>query len=197
MDAKPKEHLCDRILIVEGYSDLHFCAAFLQHLGKLEGTFIKEFRGRSNILKFDTLQTYLSPKLFADKKSIGILMDADLNAAGAIQSLKESLKRITGREVKEGEWNDESPGNARLGLFVAPDGTSHGELETLVWYVWSSNAKNADGKESVEIESDTSYHAQLVAFEKLKVPRSKRHMVMVYVVPVEKDGGPVVHVEDF
>lgn len=146
MRKTPEEAECDRILIVEGYSDLHFCVAFLRHLSRLEGVFIRNFGGKDNILKRKTLYAELSPQRLSDKKAIAILVDADDDAAATAQSLANLLRETTGRTLIEGEWSQGEPG---LGFFVAPDGSSKGELETLVWNAWSGKSEHAAGKESV------------------------------------------------
>ena len=61
--AIPKEHECDHILIVEGYSDLHFYASMMHQMKRLKGVFIKEFKGKSPILNRQTLGDYLEPRL--------------------------------------------------------------------------------------------------------------------------------------
>lgn len=142
----PEEAECDRILIVEGYSDLHFCVAFLRHLGRLEGVFVRNFGGKDNILKRKTLYAELSPQRLSNKMAIAILVDADDDAAATVQSLGNLLRDTTGRTLIEGEWSVGEPG---LGFFVTPDGSNPGEIETLVWNVWSENNEHAGGKESV------------------------------------------------
>ena len=127
----PEEFECDHLLIVEGYSDLHFYAAMLHHLRRSKGVFIKAFNGKSPILNQQTLMDYLEPRL-DKKKSIGILLDADNSPAGTTEAIRQHFKAITSRDVIEGEWNEEE-GNVRLGFFVAPDKATAGEIETLVW----------------------------------------------------------------
>lgn len=144
--TKPNEATCDRILIVEGYSDLLFFAEFLKHLKKSDGVFIKPFKGKNNILNRNFLEVELAPDVLTKKKSIGIVIDADENPEGTIQSLTDSLKAILDRDVAEGEWSNGEP---RVGFFVTPDGTSPGEIETLVWDVWSEKQEHSAGKESV------------------------------------------------
>ncbi|MCX6873088.1 MAG: hypothetical protein NTW21_04680 [Verrucomicrobia bacterium] len=146
MKVIPEEAECDRILIVEGYSDLHFCAAFLRHLGRLEGVFIRNFGGKDNILKRIALDAEFSPQRLAGKRAIGILVDADDDPRGTAQSLGDLLRDVTGRELHEGEWSEGKP---QFGFFVTPDGTNPGELETLVWNVWAGRPAHAAGKESV------------------------------------------------
>ena len=143
MKRKPQEHECDHILIVEGYSDLHFYAAFLHYLGKLSGVFIKTFDGKRKILSHEILSTYLSERLLAEKKSIGIILDADDNPAGTVTAISSRLKDITGRELHEGTWEEGSP---KLGFFVAPDAITKGEIETLTWNAFPSDPKHSEMK---------------------------------------------------
>ena len=146
MKGTPKEYECDHILIVEGYSDLLFCAAFLRHLRRLDGVFIKVFDGKQKILKGDLLRTYLSERTLAEKKSIGVLLDADDNPSGAVAAISSRLKEITGCELFEGVWQDGSP---RLGFFIAPDPSTAGEIETLTWNAFPADSKHSEMKTAV------------------------------------------------
>lgn len=147
MPKPPQEHECDHILIVEGHSDLLFCAALLHHMQRLEGVFIKEFKGKSNILNRDILGDFLTPKRLAGKKSIGVIIDADDNPAGAVQAIKERLRSITGRELNESEWQEGEP---RLGFFVAPAADQRGQIETLAWNAFPQDGVHGDMKNAVD-----------------------------------------------
>jgi hypothetical protein len=148
MKAKgiPKLEQCDRILIVEGFSDLHFYRAFLEHLGRAERVYIEAFKGRSQITKQVVLETFLSPKLLAEKQGIGIIVDGDSNPGGVSISLQRSLKKITGQDVSEGGWTAGAP---RLGLMIVPDLETNGEIETLVWNSWAADPANAAASQEV------------------------------------------------
>lgn len=146
MSRKLQEIDCDRLLIVEGATDSMFYRAFLKRLGRLDGVWVQDFGSKSKILKRSLLQDALRPDRLKKMQAIAILLDADENPAGTIHSLKDSLQVILGREVTEGEWSDGKP---RVGFFVTPDGTNPGEIETLVWNVWSEKTEHAAGKESV------------------------------------------------
>lgn len=146
MAKAPEEHECDHILIVEGYSDLQFYAAFLHHIGRYKGVYFKEFKGKSNVLKRETLGDYITPKLLAEKKSVGILIDADENPAGTARSVKEHLHAITGRDITEGQWQEGEP---RLGFFMAPDPQTKGEIETLAWSAFPADASHDGMKAAV------------------------------------------------
>ena len=152
---KPKEEDCAHILIVEGYSDLLFYAAFLHHMGRLKSVFIHEFKGKSNILSGELLGDYLTPKKLAEKQSIGALVDADDNPQRTVQAVKAKLQAITGRDLTEGQWQEGEP---RLGFFVAPDTQTEGEVETLAWNAFPSDEKHSAMKAAV-----LEYHEKMKA----------------------------------
>ena len=144
MPGPPQLEDCDRVLVVEGHSDLVFFAAVLRALGKEGQVFIKEFGGRENLTT--KLETFLTPQLLASKQAVGIIVDADANPNGIATSLITLLKQLTGSSVKVGEWTNNKP---RFGLFVTPDGISNGEIETLVWRAWSADPANAQSKNCI------------------------------------------------
>lgn len=51
------------------------------------------------------------------------------------------------------------------------------------------------GNKQHEVYADSLYGAKQKAIKELKVPKSKEHMVSVYLA--EKEGKPVTHVADF
>ena len=146
MSKRPLESDCDRLLFVEGATDSMFYRAFLKHIGRLEGVWVKDFGGKRNLLKRALLENELRPDRLQTIKAVAIMVDADENPEGTIQSLRETLKNILNRDVAEGEWPDGEP---RVGFFMSPDGASPGEIETLVWDVWSKKSEHSAGKESV------------------------------------------------
>lgn len=146
MSKKLSETDCDRLLFVEGATDSMFYRAFLKYLGRLDGVWVQDFGSKSKILKRTLLQDAMRPDRLRSMKAVAIMVDADENASGTIQSLRDSLNSIIGREVAEGEL---SYGEPQVGFFVTPDGTNPGEIETLVWNVWSEKQEHAAGKESV------------------------------------------------
>jgi hypothetical protein len=146
MSKAPLETDCDKLLFVEGATDSMFYRAFLKHLGRLDGVWVKDFLGKKRLLKRTALENELRPDRLKAIKAVAIMVDADDNASGTIHSLRDSLKAILGRDVTEGEWSNGAP---RVGFFVTPDGKSPGEIETLVWNVWSAKQEHAAGKASV------------------------------------------------
>ena len=77
----------DRILVVEGYSDLLFYAEVLEELGTNEKVFIKELGGKAGTRA--KLETLLSPGLLNSKSAIAFIFDADTAAETTRQSLQE------------------------------------------------------------------------------------------------------------
>ena len=148
----PKEHECEHILIVEGYSDLHFHAELLRWLDRLEGVFIKEFKGKSPILSRETLELFLTPKRLSEKKTIAIIVDADDNPSGTAQSLGDHLRAITGQTVSEGQWTVGAP---RLGFLVLPDPQTAGELETTIWSALPDEERFEEMKSAVTSFQET------------------------------------------
>jgi hypothetical protein len=98
------------------------------------------------ILKRTVLKDALRRDRLKSKRAVAILLDADDNPCGTIQSLRDSLREILGRDIHEGAWSEGEP---KVGFFVTPDGTSPGEIETLVWNAWSAKDAHAEGKTSV------------------------------------------------
>lgn len=143
--AKPNIKDFDSVLCVEGYSDLLFYAEFLEDLGKT-GVYIADFNGKADLIA--QLDALITPQLLAEKTRIGVVMDADGNPAGTFTSFQNALATLTGQTVAApGTWTDGTP---RVGLFVAPDAGSQGEIETLVWRAWSADEANAPAKACIE-----------------------------------------------
>lgn len=134
----------DRVLVVEGYSDLLFYAEVLEEVGKYGQVFIKELGGKSDFNA--KLETLITPTLLA-KTALGFIVDADTEPAQTRESLQQLLSRLTQQTVVDGRWTD---GKTRIGLFVVPGGDAQGEIETLVWKSWANDPANAAQKKCVE-----------------------------------------------
>ncbi len=145
MAEPPKLENCDRVLIVEGYSDLLFYAELLEALGRHGQVFIKHFNGRSDLAT--KLETFLTPQLLAAKQAFGIIVDADTNAHNTSSELTSLLTQLAGAPIMAGAWTSGQP---RIGLFVTPDGSSSGEIETLVWRAWSADPANGRPKGCID-----------------------------------------------
>ncbi len=149
----------DKVLIVEGYSDLVFYAAVFRELDKENVAFIKEFGGKGNITK--NLELFVTPQLVADKIRIGVIVDANGNAAGTFAQVRDVLQQLTGQAIaNSGDW---SGGDPDVGLLVVPDGNTAGEIETLVWNAWCAEAANTHKRDCIVRFVDCMQEAGLLA----------------------------------
>lgn len=156
--AAPRLSECDRVLVVEGYSDLHFYAEMLRHLGRLDGVFIQNMNGKQSLEA--KLEDFLRPDLLQEKHAIAVIVDADDNPQGTCEVLTTLLRSITGQNVVAGAWSGGSP---RIGLFVTPDNQSKGELETPVWQTWAADTGNAPARACIETYRDCMATLQFTA----------------------------------
>jgi hypothetical protein len=146
MAAKRKLGDCDRVLIVEGYSDLLFYAEFLEWLGNYDSVFIQHFNGKADLN--EKLEDFVTPQLLAEKGSIGIIVDADEQPEGAFAAVRDKIAQLTTLEIPApGRW---IAGPPKIGAFIAPDPATPGEIETLVWRAWSADSKNAVAKDCID-----------------------------------------------
>jgi hypothetical protein len=135
----------DRILVVEGYSDLLFYVEVLEELGVHQKVFIKELGGKAGTKA--TLETLLSPGLLDSKAAIAFIFDADTSPEATRNSLQNLLSEITRKRVVDGQWTGGKP---NIGLFIVPGGEQDGEIETLVWNSWANDEANETEKRCVE-----------------------------------------------
>ena len=91
----------DRVLIVEGYSDLTFFSEFLATLHGPDKVFIKPMEGKTDLIA--KLETFISAKLLADKKTICMIVDADDNPRGTKESLENNFQN-NGEQVTNESW---------------------------------------------------------------------------------------------
>ena len=146
---KPTLEGSDRVLIVEGYSDLRFLAELLEsmHLGASERPgakpiYIHEMHGKSDVQ--DKIEVIISPGLLAQKSAIAVVVDADANPAGTRASLEQVLSKVCGAAVPAAGGWVQSRSHAKVGFHVVPGGARDevGEVETLVWNAWSKTTEN-------------------------------------------------------
>jgi len=155
MRGRPREEDHDRFLLVEGYSDLHFAAELLEHmgfprLGEPGSCFIKECKSKTELLK--EIEVWIDPERLARAKAIGVLIDADAAPTDTRRSLANLLTRTTGADLGvDGSWKA-SRSKAKVGFFVVPGGGDEdvGELETLVWSAWAAHPQNAAKRACIE-----------------------------------------------
>ncbi len=135
----------DRVLVVEGYSDLLFFAEILKTMGLDERVFIKELQGKNGLDR--KVETLVTPGLLNAKVAIAFIVDADGEPVATRQSLANLLQRVTGQDVTDGNW---TVGTPQIGFLVVPGPDQTGEIETLVWRSWTNDPRNATRKRCVE-----------------------------------------------
>jgi len=106
---------------------------------------MKHFNGREDLTT--KLETFLTPQLLTSKAVVGIVVDANGNPSRTSTELSQLLSGISGQTVSVGTW---SAGTPKIGLFVAPDGKSTGEIESLVWQAWAADPANAKPRQCIE-----------------------------------------------
>ncbi len=136
-----------KVLVVEGYSDRHFCAEFLAHLGRDNQVFIEILDGGGNLEK--ALTALLNRRLLAEKTHIGVLVDADENGHGTADRVARLFADLAGRVVVEGQWAEGAP-DAKVGFFVAPSPGEVGEIEDLVWRTIADDPQKREETRCVE-----------------------------------------------
>ena len=119
----------DRLLLVEGKDEVNFFGELMAHC----------FNDDSQIQVIpaggkDKFPLYI--RVIADQaktrptlKTIGVVRDADEGARSAFQNVCDSLHKVRYEPPsKHGEFSDATPS---IGVFIVPDGTEPGALETL------------------------------------------------------------------
>jgi hypothetical protein len=115
------------VLVVEGRDDYLFFQALLSHLGQATEFEIWEFQG---IGKWPPYPAALRVTPGFDQvTSLGIVRDADQDAAATFQSICDALKRAN--LPVPPQIGVSAPGPPRVAAFVLPDCGSQGMLETL------------------------------------------------------------------
>ncbi len=147
-----------QILVVEGYGDLLFYVEVLEELGTQERVFIQELGGNRGMKT--KLETLVSPGLLASKSAIGFIFDADAEPTNTRNSLQNLLTELIGKTVIDGQWTGGKP---NIGLLIVPGGDQPGEIETLVWNSWASDATNGAVRRCVEAYLDCMQKAGATA----------------------------------
>ncbi len=141
----PQLETCDKVLVVEGYSDLLFFAEALEHLGQHGDIFIKHFNGKADLEA--KLKVFLTPDLLAQKSTIGVIVDADEDEGKTTARISQVLQKATSQLITLGQW---TVGKPKVGLFVAPGSGATGEIESLVWRAWGSDPSNQPAKACID-----------------------------------------------
>ena len=119
----------DLLLLVEGKDEVNLFGALMKHCFGAESRIqVIEAGGKDSFS--ENLQAIMTesgerPTL----RAIGVVRDADQDASGAFRSVCDHLRNI-GYEPPAGhdEFSDAAPS---IGVFIVPDGTGPGAIETL------------------------------------------------------------------
>ena len=115
------------LLVVEGKSARIFFEAFLTHLGLANDVQVQDFQSRDN--RAAMIRALTATPGFADVNAFGVVIDAEDNPSGTLQSLRHHLGQAAlPTPTAHAEF---APGRPRVGFFILPDGASEGMLETL------------------------------------------------------------------
>ncbi len=119
--------ICQKIAAIEGAEGARFLEELLRHLGISDTAEVRDFGGVSELRDFlDAL--VISPG-FAGVHSLAILRDAEKSASSAFASVCDSLHAVSLKAP--GCPGSYASGTPRVGVFVFPDCSSPGMLETL------------------------------------------------------------------
>lgn len=143
------------LLFVEGYSDLIFYAELLEHL-KVRGVFIQNLGGKGRAKLRNEVTLLLKPDNLAKMEAVAVILDADGNSDASFRIARDAIREALGLDIAEpGKWFAPQT-TTRFGVFIVggPDGT--GEVESLVWDAWQSDAHNSNLKKCVDEFIDCS-----------------------------------------
>ena len=117
----------------EGPNDFAFFRRMVGYLGLNDRLRVEQFEGKPNIPTY--LEIIRLRPGFSELKALGIVRDADEDAAGALQSVQHHL-RLNGLVAPVRAGAPEAgvcfDGLVRsVGIFLAPDGLERGALESL------------------------------------------------------------------
>ncbi len=129
----------DSLLLVEGKTAEVFFRAMLERLGKRE-TQVINFGGIAE-LRGNFQRVAQDPKFLAQGRTLAIIRDAETNARAAFDSVLNAVRSVgLTASDQPGHWHDAQPA---VGVYVLPDNTSPGTLESLCL---SAATEDATGK---------------------------------------------------
>lgn len=129
MELQPQPITKEALLLVEGKDPRNFFEALCNHLSLSQQLQIMNFSGVEELRSF--LIGLRGQSGFRNVKRIGIIRDAEGNAAGAFQSVQASLKRAGLATPKEPDQLS-CDGQHAVGVLILPGQGKPGMLETLL-----------------------------------------------------------------
>jgi hypothetical protein len=126
--ALPEKISGPNLLAVEGRDALAFFSRFRDSLGLRDTIQVIDFGSVSELRK--RILGLPATSGFSAVKALGIIRDAEADPAAAFQSVRDALQRAKlPAPSAVGQMIVTRP---RVGIFILPDGTSTGSLETLL-----------------------------------------------------------------
>ncbi len=116
------------MLLVEGMDEFALLCPFLEHMG-VTSIDIRLYDGTANLGR--RLKSLKITSDFAKLRALGVLRDADENAASALQSVQGALERADLAYPEAA--GDFAEGKPSVGVLVVPGAGNPGSLETLCW----------------------------------------------------------------
>lgn len=125
--AMPIQIQEERLLIVEGRSAKEFFAALIRNMGRA-GIQVEDFGGIRELQPFLKAVT-LTPGFASKVISLGVVRDAEVDAAASFQSVSNAL-RNAGLTAPTKPLSPEG-NNPQVSVLLLPDSATSGMLETL------------------------------------------------------------------
>jgi len=124
-----------KVLVVEGHDVFQFFKALLRHLNLLIEIEIRNFGGVDDLAEY--LGTLRITSGFVDVTSLGIVRDAETDAAQAFQAVCGSLGQVNLGVPRQPMAVAE--GRPKVSVFILPDCANPGSVETLCLQAVSSD----------------------------------------------------------
>lgn len=139
------------VLFVEGYSDLTFYIELMEELGKDGQTFIQDLGGNGRTMLEKEAFLLLKPDNLQAIQAVAVLLDADDDGAAAFRSAQAALKAALRVDVLQPKtWVVGPDSKTKFGIFIVGGPDGRGEVESLAWEAWRSQAGNLQLSDTVE-----------------------------------------------
>jgi hypothetical protein len=132
---RPKEINGSAVLLVEGDDELNFFGAFLRHL-RIEGVDLLDLKGKRQFKH--TIPAALKMPGFSNARVYAVVRDADNNADGAFESVRNILR--DNKQPFPQARNTFTDGPPKVGIFIVPGDFDTGMLEDLCMGTVSDHA---------------------------------------------------------
>ena len=132
----PQPITLSKLLVVEGRTPFEFFKALLREIALLDQIEIRNMGGNDDLGDFLALIKITTG--FAGVTSLGLVRDAEQDAARAFAAVQNSLRQA-GLSAPE-KPNTLAPGQPSVSVFILPDCAAPGMLESLCWQSVSNDA---------------------------------------------------------